>query len=260
MTHKLPARARRWLPETGTGTGVFSAAGGAALAGALHKRRDCNTPDPRGRLLTKRTAPGPCGRPGRREARGRPAYHARVFPAGSLVTPGGPPRRPGVTSGATAAGGHQGRDRCDTHLPMRAGYRRSRPAGRSLEPVRPPRARSLVGQAHPGDPGQLTDIPLPASVSRRRPPPHPEAGAFATPPRPAVPGPALGDAENGRDLMLAGADSERWGASATTAGQGRADRARNRPLPGWPSHSRSPRAVSLAPVWLRGPGGGGAAC
>jgi len=51
-------------------------------------------------LLTKRTTPGPCGRPGRRETRARPAYHARVLPAGSLVTPGGTPRTPGVTSRA----------------------------------------------------------------------------------------------------------------------------------------------------------------
>jgi len=78
ITHKLPARARRRIPETGTAAGLFSAAGGAAVAGALHKRRDCNTPDPRGRLLTKRMTSGPCGRPGFRETRARPAYHARV--------------------------------------------------------------------------------------------------------------------------------------------------------------------------------------
>jgi hypothetical protein len=188
---------------------MFSAAGGAALAGALHKRRDCNTPDPRGRLLTKRTTPGPCGRPGAREALTRPAHHARVLPAGSLVTPGGTPRTPGVTSGAPAAG-HQGKDRRDTPLPMRAGHRRSQPAGRSPQPVRSPRARALVGQAHPGDPGQLTDIPLPASVSRRRPPPHPGVGAFAHAPAVAAPGRPWRGRRERRGLVLADAVSERW--------------------------------------------------
>lgn len=87
MTHELPARERRCIPETGTATGMFRAAGGATLAGALHKRRDCNTPDPRGRLLTKRTTPGPCGRPGRQETRARPAYHARVSRRAPLRRP-----------------------------------------------------------------------------------------------------------------------------------------------------------------------------
>ena len=189
-----------------------------------------NTPDPRGRLLTKRMTPGPCGRPGRQETRARPAYRARVLLAGSLATPGGTPRVPGAASGALAAG-HQGRDRRDTHVRLRAGQRRSRPAGRSPEPVRPPRARALVGQPRPGDPGQLTDIPLPASVSRRRPPPHPGAGAFAH----APPGPALaGTLGTGAAWCWPGPTASAGATSATTAGQGRAGRARNLRLPGWP--------------------------
>jgi hypothetical protein len=69
----------------------------------------------------------------------RPCVPRAGLLAGSLATPG----TPRIASGAAAAG-HPGKDRRDTHLLMRAGHRRSRPAGRSPEPVRPSRARALV--------------------------------------------------------------------------------------------------------------------
>jgi len=152
------------------------------------------------------------------------------LPAGSLATPGGTPRMPDAARKARVAG-HQGKDHRDTDLPVRAGHRRSRPARRSPEPVRPPRARALVGQAHPGDPGQLTDTLLPASVSRRRPPPRPGAGAFAHAPRSCrpratlarTPGTARPGAGRCRQRALEALRLRRRGQSR--------GRARNRPLP-----------------------------